>query len=106
MSGNRTPGAYTSKHSNISATEIINGKPGKLVIELRTIRSKSGMPQRELAARIGVWPSRISSWENGKTRPSDELLLRWAAILGYQLKISYSLDLAPLPNGSSLVHPT
>lgn len=44
----------------------------------RKIREQANMRQQEMARRVGVDPSALWRWENGKRRPRDDAAVRWA----------------------------
>ena len=50
---------------------MVNGLPEKL----RELRTNNGLSQRNVAQRLGVSPSIISSYETGERTPSVENLL-------------------------------
>ncbi|MEL6837229.1 MAG: helix-turn-helix transcriptional regulator [Bacteroidota bacterium] len=43
---------------------------------LKWLRQKAGLKQKELAAAIGVVPSQISAYEKGTGRPSYEVIIK------------------------------
>ena len=49
--------------------------------EIRRYRLQLGITQRELARRVGVRLSTLSSWERGLTWPTKQLLLDLAIVL-------------------------
>lgn len=64
---------------------MINGLPEKL----RTLRSTLGLSQREVAHRLTLSPSIISSYETGERTPSVEVLVGLATL--YQCSTDYLL---------------
>ena len=50
--------------------------PVTLAERLKRHRESLGWSQRELARRIGVWPSTVERWELGQRQPSAEHLAR------------------------------
>jgi transcriptional regulator with XRE-family HTH domain len=70
-----------------------------IVRELRTRREELGLGQDVVAQRMGYAgknpQSHISRWELGKKTPSDEVLTRWALVLGMELRITRTLAPAP-----------
>lgn len=48
---------------------------------LRIARTKKGMSQKELAERVGVFPSVISRYENSKRSPHAENIHKFAEAL-------------------------
>lgn len=46
------------------------------------LRVGSGLSQKELAARLGVSDKAVSKWENGRSKPSSQTLLRLAKLFG------------------------
>jgi len=51
-------------------------------IDIKLARIKSGIRQYDLAARLGISPSRLSEIESGRREPSQELVKRLCKILG------------------------
>ena len=51
-------------------------------IVLKTYRKEKGLTQKQLSERVDVVSSFICSLENGKKRPSFDMVLRLAAALG------------------------
>lgn len=48
-------------------------------------RRKAGLTQMELAKMVGITPLSVTLWENGKTKPSADNLLKLCAIFNKQL---------------------
>ena len=40
---------------------------------IRNLREKNGLSQRQLAVELGVTQASVSQWESGSTAPRDEL---------------------------------
>lgn len=49
---------------------------------MAVLRLRRGMTQKELARRLGVSPSTVGMYEQGRRRPGPEMLLKLAAVLG------------------------
>ena len=49
--------------------------------DIKKIREKRGISQKELAAKLNVSPSTVSQWENGLRNPSLVNLKRMSNIL-------------------------
>lgn len=49
---------------------------------MAALRLRRGMTQKELARRLGVSPSTVGMYEQGRRRPGPEMLLKLAAVLG------------------------
>ncbi|OEJ57885.1 transcriptional regulator [Streptomyces agglomeratus] len=54
----------------------------ELAARLRELRLDAGLTGRDMAARTGWQPSKVSRLENGKTAPSDEDIGAWCAACG------------------------
>lgn len=50
--------------------------------ELRRLREKAGLDQRQLAIKIGCSQPHISNVETGESKPSDELVERYRKACG------------------------
>ena len=50
-------------------------------IDLKLARVKSGIRQYDLAARLGISPSRLSEIESGRRKPSEEIIERFFQII-------------------------
>ena len=48
---------------------------------LKELRKNKGLKQREIAELLGVKQNTYSDWENGKTEPSFENLIKLADLL-------------------------
>jgi transcriptional regulator with XRE-family HTH domain len=51
---------------------------------IRTNREKSGLSQKDLAQKLGLWQPQVSNWERGTVQPSREMLRNMAAIFGVE----------------------
>ena len=74
---------------------MINGLPEKL----RSLRTKYGYSQKQVADKIGVSPSIVSGYETGERTPSTEVLLS----LAYLFNTSTDYLLGKQPNNSESV---
>lgn len=52
---------------------------------LREARKRRGLLQSEVAMRVGVWPSSISSFERGDRMPTLPIYLALSEVLGPEL---------------------
>jgi transcriptional regulator with XRE-family HTH domain len=50
--------------------------------KLTRARKAQGLTQRQLAAKMGVWPSVLCHWETGTRSPNVDSLVRVAIALG------------------------
>jgi transcriptional regulator with XRE-family HTH domain len=50
--------------------------------KIRRARNAQGLTQRQLAAKIGVWPAVLCHWEINKRTPNVDSLIRVAMALG------------------------
>jgi len=57
------------------------GKQVNKGLELKILRLKAGIRQYELAAKLGIHPSRLSEIESGRRAPSPELVERLTQIV-------------------------
>jgi len=57
-------------------------KPGGLGQRIVAFRRLRGLTQRELARRLGVDPTTLAGWEQGKHRPTRGLANRLGQMLG------------------------
>ncbi len=48
-------------------------------------RRKAGLTQTQLAKMVGITPLSVTLWENGKTKPSADNLLKLCSIFNKQL---------------------
>ncbi len=51
-------------------------------LDIKIARLKAGFRQYDVAAQLGIPPSRLSEIESGRRQPSDELLKRLLQIFG------------------------
>lgn len=51
------------------------------MVNLRLLRTRSGLTMKELAAKVGVTESAVGQWETGKRTPKYEMLLKLAEAL-------------------------
>jgi transcriptional regulator with XRE-family HTH domain len=64
--------------------------PSKIGARLKSLRDAATLTQRDLAARLGgKHPSWISNIETGARSPELELLERWAAACGAELRVDF-----------------
>lgn len=56
-------------------------------ISLKAARINAGMGQSTVAAALGVQRDTISRWENGKTRPKADQLIKLSEL--YQIPVEY-----------------
>ncbi len=52
-----------------------------ITLNILLYRRRAGLTQAQLAARLGVTPNTIANYENGKTTPPMETVIRIAHIL-------------------------
>ena len=71
------------------------GRAIRLAFEIRALREKKGLSQRELAERVGTTQSAIARLEAGNVSPSLPTLDKIAAALGAEVSLSI-LDLDDL----------
>ncbi len=57
------------------------------IATLRDARIAAGLSQRDMAAKLGGSPSQFNSWDAGGHMPTLPNLERWAAVLGYVVKL-------------------
>lgn len=50
--------------------------------KITAARKAQGLTQRQLAAKIGVWPAVLCHWELGERTPNVDSLVRVAMALG------------------------
>lgn len=53
--------------------------------QLKSLRKKANLTQKEAASQIGVVQSAISMWENGDSKPKTELLPKIAKVYNCSL---------------------
>lgn len=71
------------------------GRAIRLAFEIRALREKKGLSQRELAERVGTTQSAIARLEGGNISPSLPTLDKIAKALGAEVSLSI-VDLAEL----------
>lgn len=71
------------------------GRAIRLAFEIRALREKKGISQRELAERVGTTQSAIARLEAGNISPSLPTLDKIAAALGAEVSLSI-IDLEEL----------
>jgi predicted transcriptional regulator len=64
------------------------GRAIRLAFEIRALREKKGLSQRELAERVGTTQSAIARLEAGNVSPSLPTLDKIAAALGAEVSLS------------------
>jgi ribosome-binding protein aMBF1 (putative translation factor) len=64
------------------------GRALRLALEIRALREKKGLSQRELAERMGTTQSAIARLEAGNISPSLATLDKIAQALGVELSLS------------------
>lgn len=65
------------------------GRAIRLAFELRALREKKGLSQRELAERVGTTQSAIARLEAGNISPSLPTLDKVAAALGAEVSLTF-----------------
>lgn len=68
---------------------------------VRTLRMKKGIQQKELALEIGVAPATVSDWEHGRKNPSGERLRKLSDFFG----VDTLVVLGVVPDPSTLFVP-
>lgn len=73
------------------------GRAIRLAVEIRTLREKKGLSQRQLGELVGTTQSAIARLEGGRISPSLPTLDRIAAALGAEVTVTITdtTDLAP-----------
>ena len=66
------------------------GRAIRLAIELRALREKKGLSQRQLAELVGTTQSAIARLESGHISPSLPTLDRIAAALGVEVTVTFT----------------
>jgi DNA-binding XRE family transcriptional regulator len=64
------------------------GRAIRLAFEIRTLREKKGLSQRQLAELVGTTQSAIARLEGGRISPSLPTLDRIAAALGAEVTVT------------------
>ena len=65
------------------------GRTIRLAMEIRELREKRGLSQRELAERLGTTQSAVARLEAGNVSPSLPTLDKVAEALGVELVVSF-----------------
>lgn len=74
------------------------GRAIRLASELRALREKKGLSQRQLAELVGTTQSAIARLEGGRISPSLPTLDRIAAALGAEVTVTFiDNELADVP---------
>lgn len=71
---------------NILVVKNCNIKEGEMMLNIKELRRKQGLTQRELASKLGVDRSRISQWEIGYCLPRVTELPKLAEALNCNLQ--------------------
>jgi transcriptional regulator with XRE-family HTH domain len=58
-----------------------------IITELKDLRMKAGLTQRDLAERLYCSQAAVCSWECGGRTPDVAMLRRWAEALGVGLRL-------------------
>jgi DNA-binding XRE family transcriptional regulator len=66
------------------------GRAIRLATELRALREKKGLSQRQLAELVGTTQSAIARLEGGRISPSLPTLDRIAAALGAEVTVTFT----------------
>lgn len=74
------------------------GRAIRLAFEIRALREKKGLSQRELAERVGTTQSAIARLEAGNISPSLPTLDKIAAALGAEVSLTI-VDMDELAGG-------
>ena len=53
----------------------------EITVNIRKFRKKAGMSQNDLAEKLNVTRQTVSSWENGKTYPDLDMVVRLSDVL-------------------------
>lgn len=54
----------------------------EITVNIRKFRKKTGMSQNDLAEQLNVTRQTVSSWENGKTYPDLDMVVKLSEVLG------------------------
>ena len=57
--------------------------------KLRQLREEQGLTQKDIATRLGVYPSAVTRWESGEKRPELPNLVKLADL--YDVSLDYLL---------------
>ena len=63
-------------------TGFISEPTTDLGARLRTLRTRAGLTQQDVAAVLGTGANRISDWETGRYEPTLPVLKRFAEMYG------------------------
>lgn len=66
------------------------GRAFKLAVEIRTLRERKGLSQRQLAELVGTTQSAIARLEGGRISPSLPTLDRIAAALDAEVSVTFT----------------
>jgi HTH-type transcriptional regulator/antitoxin HipB len=85
-----TMGVKRPKAKVTSAIEVIR--------DLRAARERRGITRKELAAKLGIHPQFIATWERGVGTPRFSNLIKWCGALGVALRIydRVALNVSPV----------
>lgn len=72
---------------------------------IKLLRGKLGKTQRELSQQIKITSSRYSSYENGKSKPPVDILIRISKMFHVSIDLLLSVDLNKYPLGDMLKLP-
>jgi transcriptional regulator with XRE-family HTH domain len=67
--------------NNIPEDDAVVG----LILDLVEARKRSGMSQRDVAAKIEVSHQALQAWESFRRPPSSHNLARWGRVFGKEL---------------------
>ncbi|HYO46154.1 MAG TPA: helix-turn-helix domain-containing protein [Gemmatimonadota bacterium] len=71
--GNHEPRAQTRATVDRLIEEAFSEEE-LVAVKIRSLRKRLGLTQRELAAKLGVYPKTVSRWERGLRRPRNEMM--------------------------------
>lgn len=69
---------------------------------IKTLRSKKGLSQTQLAKEIGVSPGNVGDWETGRSKPGYNALAALTRIFGVSADYLLELDTVPVKTGIDL----
>lgn len=61
-------------------------------MRIKLLREKSGMQQKELAAKLGISPNTLSQYENNKREPGVDIVSAIAKLFGVSIDYVYGLS--------------
>lgn len=61
-------------------------------VTLKTLREQRGLSQAGLAQRLGVGQSAVGNWESGRSKPSNDMMAKIAAIFDVSVDYLYGLS--------------